>query len=68
MHPDTRADVRAALLACDQPAMDRLMLLLGLSGHQDTDVEAVLREELAAAGHEVQRFWLGDCNCHGRLN
>lgn len=62
------AEVRAALLALDQPRLDRVMLAIGLRGDDPTAVETRLREELATASHEVQAFWLGACNCHGQLN
>ena len=28
----------------------------------------IMREELPRRSHEVQRFWLGECNCDGHLN
>jgi hypothetical protein len=54
------------LMACDQPGLDRLVFRLGM--RRVDGVEKVMREALAAAPHDVQVWWSGECNCDGHLN
>ena len=61
--------IRKVLEACDQAAMDHLVFhLVASNAFTDADVERTMRQELAVASHEVQAYWLGECNCHGKLN
>lgn len=64
-----RVLIRKALEMMDQPAMDHLVFhMAALNAFSSEDIERTLRQELATASHEVQRFWTGECNCDGHLN
>lgn len=65
----TRAKVIELLDGCNQQRMDVWMFSGITAGVLDAEVvETVLNEELWRRSHEVQRYWLGACNCHGQLN
>lgn len=61
-----KARVSELILACDQPGLDALVLRLAL--HRVAGVEEEMLAVLAAAPHDVQVWWSGECNCDGHLN
>jgi hypothetical protein len=64
---------RAKLIELLDRMSDRRMnlwIVTGTLSHVlDGDlIERLMREEIPRRSHEVQRYWLGMCNCHGQLN
>jgi hypothetical protein len=62
----TTDPLRAAVRAMDHDRVNALIVELTFAGFRKLDV--ILAEEVAAAPHEVQEFWLGECNCDGHQN
>lgn len=72
-HPEWRCEqvwqvaIHAAIDALDQHALDMLAFTAGLFEY-GAEFEAEAKDYLARSPHEVQQFWLGQCNCDGHLN
>lgn len=61
--------IRAALETCEQKVLEHLLFHIGATNtFTEEDVDRTLRQELAVASHQVQTYWLGECNCDGHLN
>lgn len=64
-----RERIRIALDSREQAQLDGLSLELGLSReHPLAWVGQLMRDEFDKSSHEVQQYWLGECNCTGHLN
>lgn len=59
---DVREQVRAGLLACNQPMFDRQLFTWAFE-NPHADIEMIMKQELASAPHNVQQYWLGQCDC-----
>ena len=55
-----------ALAGRDSGRLTEVALSLNALGVPD--VTELATAELIRQPHEIQRFWLGPCNCHGQLN
>lgn len=65
----TRTKIAELLDLCNDARMNMWMFSGITAGVLDGDlVEKLAIEELPKRSHEVQRYWLGACNCHGQLN
>lgn len=64
---ELRVLVRLALLTKQVQTLDAVAFAAGLL-RQNEDYERISREELAVAPHDVQVYWLGECNCDGHQN
>ena len=64
-----RAKVIELLDMCNQARLDMWTYSGITAGVLDAEVvERVLNEEMPNRSHDVQTYWLGPCNCHGKLN
>jgi hypothetical protein len=62
------AEMQAAILACDQARLSRLMFCLGMTADNIAEVERQAERLMAEAPHDVQVYWSGECNCDGHQN
>lgn len=64
-----RAKVIELLEMCNSNRMDVWAISGIRAGVLDADiVERVMSEEIGRRSHQVQTYWLGECNCDGHLN
>jgi hypothetical protein len=66
MH-DWRVELERLVLACDHTGTNRLLINLAVAGLAD-EAGPAMAGILDHASHEVQQWWLGECNCDGHLN
>jgi diketogulonate reductase-like aldo/keto reductase len=65
----TRRKVIELLEMCNSNRMDMWTYSGIKTGVLDADVvQRVMKEEVGRRSHQVQMYWLGECNCDGHLN
>jgi hypothetical protein len=69
-----RAKVRGFVLERDQGGMDSFIMEMAARAFHLADARIVgdlatiFEEEVRSAPHDVQEWWMGECNCDGHLN
>lgn len=52
----------------DQNGLSGLMVRLALAGHDEGEIAALAVTTLGQQPHEVQTWWMDECNCDGHSN
>ena len=63
-----RQAIRTAVNNCDQRTTNRLITVFSLRDGSTVDALNAFLAAVHSASHEVQTWWLGECNCDGHLN